>query len=204
MERLLKPSEETVQPPGTELLLEKAEALKEWDVSSKQGLREAAKSLLEILQQSPQKIDLPDDQKTAFQKVGQAIMANKDKTAAEILDSLVKDLGFVQVKEEKAAQKKAAQQMSVEVEANAALVGAFAELSALYFKEGNRNAGATYSKVAKALSTVSFEIDAKNAPGLSKGKTKIPGIGKSSGDKIVEFITTGKMDKLEEKRAAAA
>jgi DNA polymerase/3'-5' exonuclease PolX len=77
-------------------------------------------------------------------------------------------------------------------------------LGELYFKEGNANAGSTYVKAVKALSELEYAITADNAKLLSKGKTKVAGIGKGTSDKIYEFYTTGVIDKLEEKRGNAA
>lgn len=74
------------------------------------------------------------------------------------------------------------------------------ELGDYYFKEGNSNAGAAYKKVVAAVSMVAFEITLDNAKGLGKGKTKVPNIGKSSAEKIHEFLETGTIEKLEEKR----
>ena len=48
-----------------------------------------------------------------------------------------------------------------------------------------------------------MEITADNALGLGKGKTKINGVGKSSAEKMSEFMKTGTIQKLEEKREAA-
>ena len=62
-------------------------------------------------------------------------------------------------------------------------------------------AGGTYKKVANAIKDLDYEITADNAKGLGKGKTKVDGIGKGSSEKIHEFLETGKMAKLEEKRA---
>lgn len=70
--------------------------------------------------------------------------------------------------------------------------------------EGNRNAGGTYNKVIAALKSMPSEVTTKNVMGLSKGKTKVAGIGKSSAEKMKEFLETGTMTKLEEKRAVHA
>ena len=53
-----------------------------------------------------------------------------------------------------------------------------------------------------AIKGLTHEITAENAMGLSKGKTKVANIGKSSAEKIKEFLETGQIAKLEEKRAA--
>jgi hypothetical protein len=86
---------------------------------------------------------------------------------------------------------------------NAALVAAFQELVTQYNKEQNYNAAATYRKVFQAIQSLDFEITKDNAMGLCKGKEKVSSIGKASAHKIFEFVTTGTITKLEEKKAAA-
>merc|ERR1711862_832926 len=83
---------------------------------------------------------------------------------------------------------------------NGELFLAFQELSTLYYKEKNTNAGNTYKKVAQAIKDLTVVVTEKNALGLGKGKTKVNGIGKGSAEKMLEFVTTGTMAKLEEKR----
>lgn len=58
--------------------------------------------------------------------------------------------------------------------------------------------------MAAAIQALDFEITVDNVMGLSKGPNKVKNIGKSSADKIKEFLTTGTMQKLEEKRMLAA
>lgn len=67
--------------------------------------------------------------------------------------------------------------------------------------EKNTNAGASYKKVINALKDLEAEVTAANAMSFSKGKTKIAGVGKSSAEKMKEFLETGTIQKLEEKRA---
>ena len=55
-----------------------------------------------------------------------------------------------------------------------------------------------------ALKDLDYEVTADNALSLGKGKNKVAGIGGSSSKKMKEFLTTGTMEKLEEKRAAKA
>ena len=59
----------------------------------------------------------------------------------------------------------------------------------------------SYNKVVTVLKDLKAEVTADNAMSLCKGKTKIPGIGKSSAEKMKEFMETGTIAKLEEKRA---
>ena len=86
---------------------------------------------------------------------------------------------------------------------NATLIAAFQELVAQYNKEQNYNAAATYRRVFLAIQNLDFEITKDNARGLCKGKTKVPSIGMASAEKIFEFVSTGTILKLEEKKAAA-
>lgn len=76
------------------------------------------------------------------------------------------------------------------------------EFAQLYSKESNSNAANTYRKVCAAVMGLTFEITADNAMALSRGKTKVAGIGKGSAEKIREFLESGTIAKLEEKRAA--
>jgi DNA polymerase/3'-5' exonuclease PolX len=104
-------------------------------------------------------------------------------------------------------------QMKIPVEAKPAvlplgnnndrIIAVFQELGLLYEKEQNHQAAATYKKVCTALRGLAFEITTENAKGLCKGKDKVPDIGKASADRIHEFLATGKLGKLEEKRVTA-
>ena len=67
---------------------------------------------------------------------------------------------------------------------------------------GNSNAGIAYKKAVAGICSVEYEITTDNAKALCKGKTKVEGIGKGTADKIHELLSTGKIEKLEEKRAA--
>jgi len=197
-------SEPTAPKDDLEQLTAAAEKF-EWNLKSRDGLKAATTAMVTLLQDhdGKKKIDMPADN-TAQQKVGQIIAANRDKSAAEIIPLIIQEFGFVEDKQAAAEKKEAAIATITKHSANAALVKAFQELADLYFKSGNANAGKTYKKVVAALGNVDFEITEENAMGLGKGKTKIEGIGKGSAEKIYEYVTTGTMAKLEEKRADVA
>lgn len=91
--------------------------------------------------------------------------------------------------------KKPRQKAAAKVDANQALADAFAELSGFEFKRGEKFKGGTWSKVAKAIRDCEDEIES------GKQATKLKGIGKSSAQKIDEFLDTGTLEKLEEYRA---
>lgn len=186
---------------GSEKLIEAAKNLT-WSLTSKQGLRQAASDVLDLLRQH--EIDVSSDDIEAKKKVGPIIAANRSKTAAEVVEILAREFGNAQEKKQKAAKKQDAVSKMVGHPDNAAIVTAFQELAELYFKEGNRNAGSTYNKVVNAVKVMDFPVTAKNALSLGKGKTKVQGIGPGSASKMKEFCETGTIGKLVEKRAAAS
>lgn len=75
---------------------------------------------------------------------------------------------------------------------NAGLVAAFFELATLLKDAGEQFKSGAFSKVAKLLSDLDREVTS------GKSVKDIKGIGKSSMDKIDEFISTGKMGAIEE------
>jgi Helix-hairpin-helix domain len=193
--------------------LQRAAAALTWNLASREGLRTAAADMLALLQNhaGPRTIDLPVDDDhpdtvaiTVLPKIGQAIATNRTLTAAEIVPLLIEQFGFKEDKQRKASMKQAALATIVACPENSALVSAFVELSDLYFKTGNGNAGSSYKKVVAALASYPHPITEANAKSLGSGKTKVANIGKSSADKIYEFVTTGTLQKLVEKRADAS
>ena len=212
--------------------LKEAASKLEWTLNSKQGIRAGTDALLKILRNTEPHLDLPEDDAEAKQRLGPLIAGNREKSAEDMIPLIVKEFGFAEDKKVKAEKKEAAISRGTTNPKNAPLVAAFQELSELYFKEGkfcvcayttvdfacdvvlallivpfylgNRNAGTTYSKAVLALQEINFVITEENAMSLGKGKTKVPGIGKSTCEKIFEFCQKGTFDKLEEKRALAS
>ena len=86
---------------------------------------------------------------------------------------------------------------------NAALAGVFKELSSFEYKKGDNIKGTAYKKgdniKGTAYKKVSAALAAHTAQ-ITSGKEakKLAGIGKSSADKIDEFLSSGKVAKLEE------
>lgn len=171
----------------------------DWNLSNVAGIKKAANDILKIVWKE---LDLPDNEKKARMAVGKVVIANKNKSAEEMLQLIVEQFGFVSVKKTQSESKTKTLTTMCGHKANVSIMEAILELGECYFKEGNSNAGATYKKVANAIMGLDFEIDESNAKSLGKGKTKVAGIGKGSADKIHEFITTGKIGKLEEKLAS--
>jgi len=190
--------------PEAEEKLAKAIAGIPWDLTGIAGIKEAVKELLKVLKDTKPALDFPETPREAKTKIASILQMNRDKSPSEIIPVFIKEFGFAEEKKQKAEKKESAIAAQVECAANAKIVSVLGELADLYFKEGNRNAGMTYKKACAAICKVSFEIDGSNAKGLGKGKTKVEGIGKGTADKIHEFVTTGTMQKLEEKRGDAA
>lgn len=169
----------------------------DWDLSSRPTIRASADALTELLVQHG--LDNP-----TTKEVGKMISNNRQESLSTIVDMCVKHFGYAEQKAAKAAKKQEHTKNAVKCEANANIVAAFRELAELYAKTGNRNAASTYFRVTNALSELDFEITEENALGLGKGKTKVENIGKATAEKMHEFVTTGTMQKLEDKRVEAS
>ena len=112
---------------------------------------------------------LPEDNKKAKQKIGSHIITHRPGTSPDnVLSSIIKDCGFASDKKKASVSKKAAFDAMVKHSDNAALAD-------LYFKEGNCNVGASYTKVVQAIKDFDFPVTIENALGLGKGKTKSGG-----------------------------
>lgn len=174
----------------------------DWPIASP---KQAAQALLEMCTTGSTKVDLPQDEKKARTAIGKLLLnhraSNPDATAIEMLELIIKEFGISAAKKEAKAKQKTAVAANCTCPENAGIVQALQELGDYYFKDGNANAGMAYKKAVASLSGLDYEITEANAKGLSKGKTKVVGIGKGTSDKAYEFLTTGTIAKLEEKRA---
>jgi hypothetical protein len=190
--------------PAITALIKQANKL-QLELHNNEGIKKATAAIYTLLKGCEKAIDLPDDESDAKHRVGAMVAANRSLPVADIIRNLVKELGFREVKDDKAAKKQAALKDSCKCPENLPVVSAFQELAEFYFKEGNRNGGVVHSKVATALQNLDFIVTPENAMSLGKGsKTKVVGIGEKSAEKILEFVATGKIDKLDEKRANVA
>lgn len=177
-----------------------------WSLNNRAEVKESTGAMVDLLLKHDGKtVDIPQKREEAIKKIGPLIVANREKSASEVIPVIVNTFGFLEDKKEKAAKKEAAIENVVGHPKNAGLLAAFQELAELYFKEGNANAGATYTKAVNAIKGLDFEITEENAKGLGKkGKTKLDGIGAASAAKMLEFVQTGTIEKLDQKRADAA
>jgi poly [ADP-ribose] polymerase len=169
----------------------------DWDISAKEGKQKAVKDLIALCEQAD--VDLPKT--NAKMEIGTIVTGNQGLSASQVAKLIAQKYGFVKQNEQVAEKKAAAVEALCKNPANSEIVQVMLELSNCYFKEGNSNAGITYKKVSAAVAGLDFEITEENAKGLGKNKTKVENIGKGSADKIYEFVTTGKIEKLEEKKA---
>jgi len=183
-------------------LLEQDAAKLDWNLKSKQGIRTATEELMQLLRKHA--VDIPADDGQAKQRIGPILAANRDQSPVQVVQAVVKEFGLATEKKAKAEKKQEVVSSMIQNPANAAMLTAFQELADLYYKEGNRNAGASYSNVVKAIQSMKFAVTEDNAMSLCKGKTKVEGIGKASAEKMLEFCQTGTIQKLEEKRADVA
>lgn len=200
-----KTSKKSSSSPLSELqsLAQALDDDEKWDLTSPTGLKAAAKAMVNLCTEaSPHKLDLPSSSSKAVMEVGKILLQNKSSLASEFVEILADKFGFLHEKADKNKMKTEAASSICKTPSNGPLMAAFLELAELYFKEKNSNAGVTYKKVAEAVKNLSFEVTSENAKNLCKGKTKVQNIGKASADKMYEFVTTGTMAKLDEKRAS--
>mmetsp|Transcript_34957 Transcript_34957/g.84593 ORF Transcript_34957/g.84593 Transcript_34957/m.84593 type:complete len:683 (+) Transcript_34957:164-2212(+) len=184
------------QPVAAELL--KAAADLELNLDTMPGKKEAATQYAALVEG---KLDIPEG-RNATMEVGRVVMSNLENSPKDIMQSIISKFGIKEVKEAKAAKKEAAAESACANPKNAPLILAFKECSKYYFEEGNANAGSTYVKAISTLMDLEEEVTEDNAISFSKGKTKLPGIGKGTAEKMSEFAKTGTFAKLEEKRSS--
>lgn len=190
--------------PDVVALIEAAGKL-EWKIGNRKEVKASTTGMVELmLNHKGKTVDIPQELQEAIKKVGPLIIANREKPPEEVVPLIIKEFGFVETKKAKAEKKEAAIESMVTCSKNSGLVAAFQELSELYFKEGNRNAGSSYTKATNAVKSLSFEVTEENAKKLGRaGKSKVEGVGAKMAEKMLEFLQTGTMEKLEEKRADA-
>ncbi len=74
------------------------------------------------------------------------------------------------------------------------------QLASFAYAEDNKFGGLTNQKVARAIAGLEFKVT--SGKNLVKKASKVQGVGVSSAKKIDEFLETGKMEQLEEKRGS--
>ena len=171
----------------------------EFNLNNRAGIREAVEHYVDVCKEF--KVNLPEDEAT--RQVGTLLISDKSLSVSEFCLVLCKKFGMKRSEEEDQKRRDMISSQCV-CSSNGPIFEVITELGNFYEKEGNRNATNSYRKVANAIKNLDYEITADNAMGLSKGRTKVAGIGKGSAEKMKEFLLTGKIEKLEEKRLANA
>eukprot|EP01040_Poterioochromonas_malhamensis_P007489 gene7489-8078_t len=112
--------------------------------------------------------------------------SGRKRSADTILGGLVK----------KRRKKRATSTPKIEIvrnEANRPIVEMINEMSERYFVSGDQNRGAAYALASKILRDTEHKVE-------SRDLEKYHGIGKHINDHIHEFLSTGKVERLEELR----
>lgn len=131
-------------PPSE--LLEAAEKLDWVDTSNPSQRKKACELMYDMCTSGSVKIDFPEDEKKAKQKIfGLFATHSKPMSATDVLKDVIKEFGIAAAKAEAKAKQKEALATGCNCAANAPLLQAFQELSELYFKGGNSNAGISVS-----------------------------------------------------------
>jgi len=164
------------------------------------GPREAAKALLKVAKNLG--FNLPEDPVEATEKCGIMLMGSKTEKSqfdfAKALKSLADEMQCPE-KVPGAKVKPKRPPPTATVESNQKLVSCFWELGNFEFKQKqDRMRGISFHKICRAIAGLEFEVT--NGGELAKGKKKVPGIGKKAGEKIDEYLETGKMEHLERYR----
>ena len=182
-----------------EELLVKAKKV-DWKASSKDEIKATAAAMLKICQDGGVALPKGSEQKA----VGKLVVANaKSSTAQQVMQLIIDEYGFAQ---DKAAAGQATGDAAIslcKVAANAPLYSILDEFAELMRKAGEYMKSNTYKKAASAIAALEFEVTEENALKLGKaGKLKVAGIGKSTAEKMYEFMTTGTVEKLEQLKAS--
>lgn len=167
-------------------------------VGNKGELKETAGLLLEIAFKGGLNLSKDD-----IKSVGRVVVANsRVKCASEIMKLLVDEFGFA-ADQAKAAKASADAVKGVcKVAENAGCYQMLDEFSRLARKDGDFRKANAYKASSQAIASLSFAVTVDNALALGKaGKLKVAGIGKSTAEKLLEFVETGTVEKLEELRA---
>jgi len=140
-------------------------------------------------------INIPENDAEARVKLGTLLMNNSGRDGTELLALAEETYGTLKSSAAKLEQST----IGTVNEANSSLVAALSELSDLYFKSGNPQAGNSYRKAIAAIRQYPSVITSGKA--ISKGKGKLDGIGAKCGEIIDEFLETGTISKIDEKKS---
>lgn len=140
----------------------------DWNLSGKEQIKKVVSDMIGICSSKISPIDFPSDKSKAKMDIGMMIVQNRDKDATAVLGLVIEKYGLKKRNTEAAKKRTEQVNAAVNVKSNARIFEALQELSSLYFKEKNTNAGVSYRKVAQAVMDLDFEITEENAKGLGK------------------------------------
>lgn len=113
----------------------------EFDLSSGPGKKKASSDLVAAVTGI---VDIPDDEAKARMAIGRIVMMHSNSSKDEVLEAIIDEFGLKAVNEEQSKVKAKTATTICACPANAPVLEAIMELSSLYFKEGNANAGKLY------------------------------------------------------------
>lgn len=156
------------------------------------NLKELSSKIVEYCKSESVNIKLPDIDSRARQMIGSMIMQNKTSDKIDykgMMSSIIKDIGFRE-------KPKASTESKANVIQNNGIALMLDEMAKYTSKVGgNPFKIRGLKKAAIAVRSLNFEIESGIA--LSKGKTKVAGIGKSTGGLIEEYLNNdGVVQKL--------
>lgn len=180
-------------------ILKKAKSV-DWKVGNKSDNNATATAMLAIAKEGG--VALPEGSEK--KAVGKLVVAHgKTCTAPEVMQMIIDEYGFAN---DQAAAADAAADAATSVcavPANAKFYAMLDEFQTILRKMGEYMKSNSYKKASDAIASLDFEITEDNALKLGKpGKSKVPGIGKSTAEKLQELAQTGSVAKLEEIRAS--
>ena len=123
---------------GMSVVSKLVSGIEDFDLSSPPGIQKAAVDLVAALSEI---VDIPDDERKARMEIGKIVMMNKTSSKEKILQVIIDQFGLKAVNEEQSKAKAKSATSVCGHPANAPVLEAIMELSSLYFKEGNANAG---------------------------------------------------------------
>jgi hypothetical protein len=180
-------------------ILKKAKSV-DWKVGNKSDNNATTTAMMTIAQEGG--VALPEGNEK--KSVGKLVVANgKTCTAPEVMQMIIDEYGFANDQAAAAEATADAATSVCAVAANAKFYAMLDEFQTILRKSGEFMKANSYKKASDAIASLDFEITEENALKLGKsGKFKVPGIGKSTAEKLQELAETGSVAKLEEIKAS--
>ena len=98
----------------------------EWNISSPDGMKKAAKDLLSICKK---KLALPEEEKRARMQIGKIIAANRTQSATEVLSEVIFQVGYTEVKKQAKKRQQKVHESLCAHSSNTPIMEAFMEMA---------------------------------------------------------------------------